>query len=490
MPTRGPTLKHQRNLLAAGRDFDGLGSWYARGEKTGAAATRFRKGACENCGAATHDRKGCLERPRRRGAKWSGVDIQADEVVSKVNLNWEGKRDGWNGFQAADYGKVQKRYEVLEGERERLRAERMEKEAREGGRKKEDDDDDDDDDADKGEGGEVVMQEKSENTPAVVRNLRIREDTAKYLRNLDENSAYYDPKTRSMRADPNPDVGADDKDFAGDNFVRYTGDVKELARMELHAVKAATDGRSLPHLLAEPTMAEQVYKDFSSRKGAIEDRRRAEIIERYGGEEHFGRDPSATGVQESEAYVEYDRDGQVLSGKEAARPVSKYAEDVLEGNHKAVLGSFYEGGRWGYDCCGQTTRNAYCTGEAGKKAATELADEMASKTDAVLKKRGVTFAVPDASKSGPVSDGDRPKRSRSDAAEDDDDSKRKKIETALQAQAKDDAAFEADDRRRAYNSSGGYKEVTDEDMEAYKLRRHDADDPMANFLGEGSSKRK
>lgn len=39
-----------------------------------------------------------------------------------------------------------------------------------------------------------------------VRNLRIREDTAKYLRNLDPNSAYYDPKTRSMRDNPNPNV--------------------------------------------------------------------------------------------------------------------------------------------------------------------------------------------------------------------------------------------------------------------------------------------
>lgn len=35
-----------------------------------------------------------------------------------------------------------------------------------------------------------------------VRNLRIREDTAKYLRNLDLSSAYYDPKTRAMRDNP------------------------------------------------------------------------------------------------------------------------------------------------------------------------------------------------------------------------------------------------------------------------------------------------
>jgi hypothetical protein len=32
---------------------------------------------------------------------------------------------------------------------------------------------------------------------------RIREDTAKYLRNLDVGSAHYDPKTRSMRDNPN-----------------------------------------------------------------------------------------------------------------------------------------------------------------------------------------------------------------------------------------------------------------------------------------------
>ena len=50
---------------------------------------------------------------------------------------------------------------------------------------------------------------------ATVRNLRIREDTAKYLRNLDPNSAYYDPKTRSMRSNPNPDQNPHELDYAG-----------------------------------------------------------------------------------------------------------------------------------------------------------------------------------------------------------------------------------------------------------------------------------
>jgi pre-mRNA-processing factor SLU7 len=39
-------------------------------------------------------------------------------------------------------------------------------------------------------------------TRITVRNLRIREDTAKYLYSLDPNGPYYDPKSRSMRENP------------------------------------------------------------------------------------------------------------------------------------------------------------------------------------------------------------------------------------------------------------------------------------------------
>lgn len=68
-----------------------------------------------------------------------------------------------------------------------------------------------------------------------VRNLRIREDTAKYLRNLDPNSAYYDPKTRAMRKNPYEGTGRTEEevDYAGDNFVRISGIVQcnDLANM-------------------------------------------------------------------------------------------------------------------------------------------------------------------------------------------------------------------------------------------------------------------
>ena len=62
------------------------------------------------------------------------------------------------------------------------------------------------------------------------RNLRIREDTAKYLLNLNEDSAYYDGKTHSMRENPNPSDG--DQTFKGDNFTRLTGDTVQMLEQE------------------------------------------------------------------------------------------------------------------------------------------------------------------------------------------------------------------------------------------------------------------
>ncbi len=89
---------------------------YSRGATLGPAATKFRKGACVNCGAMTHKTHECTERPRAKGAKCvaaacccfcappvkyvttslyrhTNKDIAADEVVQDVSLGWDGKRD-------------------------------------------------------------------------------------------------------------------------------------------------------------------------------------------------------------------------------------------------------------------------------------------------------------------------------------------------------------------------------------------------------------
>lgn len=164
------------------------------------AEQKFRKGACENCGAITHKSKDCLERPRKRGAKWSGKEIRPDEYVKEAQLDFEGKRDRWAGYDPEQYESFVKDWE----EKEAIEAEKIElqKEAKKhvDGADHDDDDDDDytdsDSELDKEDELGVEQQVKARMT---VRNLRLREDTAKYLKNLAEDPAWYDPKTRSIR---------------------------------------------------------------------------------------------------------------------------------------------------------------------------------------------------------------------------------------------------------------------------------------------------
>jgi hypothetical protein len=76
----------------------------------GPAATKYRKGACENCGAMTHTKKDCTARPRKIGAKYKPVDLQPDErIIPEVPLNYDGKRDRWNGYDPEDYRAVMER---------------------------------------------------------------------------------------------------------------------------------------------------------------------------------------------------------------------------------------------------------------------------------------------------------------------------------------------------------------------------------------------
>jgi pre-mRNA-processing factor SLU7 len=63
-----------------------------------------------------------------------------------------------------------------------------------------------------------------------------------------------------------------------------------------------------------------------------------------------------------------------------------------------------------------------------------------------------------------------------------------KLKAALKKQdALNRAAVQTDDRKRKFNSlAGAQEEVTPEEMEAYRMTRTRADDPMAAFLSADS----
>lgn len=60
----------------------------------------------------THKTKLCTERPRKMGAKWTNKNIAPDEKIETFDLDYDGKRDRWNGYDTAKYSEVIKRYEA------------------------------------------------------------------------------------------------------------------------------------------------------------------------------------------------------------------------------------------------------------------------------------------------------------------------------------------------------------------------------------------
>ncbi|KAF2286816.1 hypothetical protein GH714_030500 [Hevea brasiliensis] len=107
------SLRHQRKWKS-GPNYSK--SWYDRGAKV-YQAEKYRKGACENCGAMTHDAKSCMKRPRKVGAKRTNKHIAPDENIESFELDYDGKRDRWNGYDTSNYARVVERHETRDAAR-------------------------------------------------------------------------------------------------------------------------------------------------------------------------------------------------------------------------------------------------------------------------------------------------------------------------------------------------------------------------------------
>lgn len=400
MDTGSRSLKHQKKPVDPNAPKAGINDWYNRTPSSSSSAVprevanKFRKGACENCGSMSHKTRDCLERPRKKGAKKLGKTLAGDHILQEPQgLDYAAKRDRWNGYDPSEHKKVIQEFEAIEEERKRLKEEQIDnqtssdlkhakklaqsKSSTTTGAELDFSSDDSDSDQDKyADKADAVGQKVDTDKRMTIRNLRIREDRAKYLYNLDVNSAYYDPKTRTMREAPNPNIRPEDAEYAGDNFARAQGsEAGSLANLQLFSWQAeartASSGTDL-NLQANPTANERQFREFQERKEKLKKETRGSILDKYGGEEHFNSLPEELIKGQTEVYVEYTPQGKPIMGLEAKKVVkSKWDEDKKENNHEQVYGSWYdlEVGVWGYKCCRSTVWNSYCTGKAGIAAA-------------------------------------------------------------------------------------------------------------------------
>ena len=313
--SKGPTLKHQRNLKVQSIT-EGVAARAVQAVGKGKTVSRTR----DEFGEKKKSNDDDTDAPRANG----------------YDTTYAGKRDRWNGFDADMYMKVVKRHELLAKERQALREQNVDKSLQEGEssasrvKQKDEsdssssDDEDEQKDAEKAEmidqDGKLVGQQLDTGrlgmqTRVSVRNLRIREDTAKYLRNLDVKSAYYDPKTRSMRSNPNPDKNPHDLDYAGENFIRYTGDTVKVAKQQLYELEAYERGQDV-HMLGMPTQAELLHSQFEDKKTSLVEKQKKQLYEHYGGQEYAEKSiPRAVIFGNTEQYVEYADDGTIVKGQ-------------------------------------------------------------------------------------------------------------------------------------------------------------------------------
>ncbi|CAK9293260.1 unnamed protein product [Gordionus sp. m RMFG-2023] len=383
------TLQHQREQEEKIKEYHKIDTWYQKGiisEKP----KKFRKGACENCGSMTHKKKDCVERPRKIGAKFSKKDLAPDEVIIPPPLesDYDGKRDRWNGYDPSEYATVVKEFSKIEEVKKLIKAQKLESELTQinGTNEEEinddknaketiinavtliaDEIDEDLEDEDKYADSFDMPGTKHDSKQRItVRNLRIREDTAKYLYNLDLNSAFYDPKTRSMRANPFADAKSNPNElkYAGDNFIRYTGDTPNIAKQQLFAWEAIDKGIDV-NQQSEPTKLELLYREFKEKREELKGDLRNTLYDKYGRQEDFEAPPVQLLLAQNESYIEYSRTGQVVKGQERAKLKSKYEEDVYIQNHTSVWGSFWYQQCWGYKCCNSFVKQSYCMGEKG-----------------------------------------------------------------------------------------------------------------------------
>ncbi|CAO2642982.1 Pre-mRNA-splicing factor SLU7 [Lemmus lemmus] len=80
------------------------------------------------------------------------------------------------------------------------------------------------------------------------------------------------------------------------------------------------------------------------------------------------------------------------------------------------------------------------------------------------------------------------KHRQSSSDSEDEDRKHEKLKKALNAEEARllhvKEIMQIDERKRPYNSVYETREPTEEETEAYRMKRHRPDDPMASFLGQ------
>ena len=303
---------------------------------------KYRKGACENCGALTHKKKDCCERPRRRGAKYTKNNFKPDEFLEEINYDFEGKRDRWNGYEPSMEIRRIKEFEKFQELRKKIRMEKIKNNNLCESEKKKilkdedleldfssdeennipasfkeiiskiaDEDNNEFEDDVKKYFEEYKIKNNNELPKKVSdipknilikisksKSLRIGEDISKYLLTLAENSEYFNKKnTYSLHKDNLYNLQNIKNNI--NNSINNTGDAGKLIEMEKMLEMANSKNKNLNlNNIAMPSQAELYYKYALRKQKKFKNCELEKVLNKYGGENYFHMPNSIKEVQD------------------------------------------------------------------------------------------------------------------------------------------------------------------------------------------------
>jgi len=257
-------------------------------------------------------------------------------------------------------------------------------------------------------------------------------------------------------------------------------------------------------------------KKFKTKSADLKAQRKKAVLDKYGGEEYLDDATRSTKTKQqngddgdndaaaaerkarfgvSVTQEEYTRDGRLIKGGVAVKRTalkSKYEEDIHVNGHTTVWGSFFHRGafRWGYADDHSLLQNSYCTGLNGRMA-NDDANELRYGTGeagsaALAQAREMLKAIPSAKGKDPSLQNGPPSSQQSKLYGEVDQNIKldpQKVQEALKKVEKETSKNE-DDRKRKYHSVNAQVDVTEEEMEAYRMKKDRTDDPMAKLSSE------
>lgn len=212
------------------------------------------KPKCLNCGSSDHLKRDCLERPKKI-LKGSDKELIVKRKASQV-ADWDAKQDRWFGYTGKEYDEVLKNWRNP---------------AQNKSDKIQDEDWDTDEEIELMKLGlykdhvGALKQDDSQNTKLKA-SVRLREDRAAYLNDLNSSELRYDPKSRVYKSE---ELGFIDND--SHMFHRHlTGEGQELQDLsrfsKMHARRMGVrddeenDAKAKHVLVANPTQYEMMKR--------------------------------------------------------------------------------------------------------------------------------------------------------------------------------------------------------------------------------------